>query len=274
MKGPLNIFRQTDFRDSAMVVGWGSDVGKLGEAVSNYLIKKLNGQLFYEIEPHEYFQLGSVTIEDDMVQFPESKFYFCPQNNLVIFISAPPAFELYNFLYQVLDIAQNYCSVKEIYAVGGIPSLNTHTVPRQIFGSFNSPEVKKDLCSYDIYCDLDYETPIGQKPTINSYLLWASRKRSLAGIDLSVPVPFYFAALDDFKAQKKILEFFNQRFQIDIDLSVLDEAINNQNKKFNELLYLYPEVNDYFMRLESNLRLSEDDNLKMVKMIEEYLKEK
>ncbi len=52
------------------------------------------------------------------------------------------------------------------------------------------------------------------------------------------------------------------------------KRLKRQNKKLNELLYIYPEINDYFMRLESNLHLSEEENLKMVKMIEEYLKEK
>ncbi len=274
MKEPLKLYRQLELNHSTMVVGWGSDMGRLGEAVTSCLINKLNGQLFYEIEPSDYFPLGSVTIEDDLVQFPESKFYLCSKNNLVIFISAQPTFELYKFLYQILDVAQNYCNVSEIYSIEGMPSLNTHTVPRQIFGSFNSTEVKEKLVSYDVYRDLDYETPPGQKPTLNSYLLWATRKRNLAGIDLSIPIPFYFVNLDDFKAQKKILEFFNQRFKIGIDLSDFDQAIIRQNTRLNEVLYNYPELNDYMARLESNLRLSEEENLKMVKIIEDYLKAK
>ncbi len=51
MKDPLNIFRQPELHCSTMVVGWSSDIGRLGEAVTSYLINKLNGQLFYEIEP-------------------------------------------------------------------------------------------------------------------------------------------------------------------------------------------------------------------------------
>jgi proteasome assembly chaperone (PAC2) family protein len=272
MRDPLNSFQPPEFKLSSMVVGWDSDIGKLGEAVTNFLRDKLDGQLFHEIEPGDYFPLVSVSIEDDMVQFPESKFYYCSRPNLVIFISAQPVFEHYQFLSQVLDVAQKYCCLKEIYSIGGIASLNTHSVPRQIFGAFNSLEVKEGLSSFDICNDLDFETPVGQKPTLNSYLLWTARRRNLTAIDLSIPVPFYFSYLDDYSAQKKILEFFNRRFQIEIDLSEFDEAIKLQNKKLDNLLYIYPEIQEYLTRLESNLRLSEDENSKMTKVIEEYLK--
>lgn len=272
MRDPLKYFRKPEFKFSTMVVGWGSDIGKLGDAVTGFLKDKLHGQLFYEIEPDDYFPLGSVSIEDDLVQFPESKFYFCPRADLVIFSSSQPVFESYQFLSQVLDVAQKYCNIKELYAVGGVMSSNTHSIPRQIFGSFSSSEVKRELKLYDINNDLDYETPVGQKPTLNSYLLWAARKRNLAAIDLSVPVPFYYFSLDDYSAQKKILEFFNYRFHFELDLSEYDTAMKRQSQKLEDLLYSYPEIKDYFTRLESNLRLSEDENLRMVKVIADHLK--
>lgn len=272
MRDPLNLFQQPEFNYSTLVVGWNSDVGRLGEAVTSFLKNKLNGQLFYEIEPSDYFPLGSVSIEDDMVQFPESKFYYCPQHNLVIFISAQPVFESYQFLTRVLEVARKYYKIKEIYSVGGVASLNTHPVPRQIFGSYNSVEVKNELSAYDIFSDLDYETPVGQKPTLNAYLLWIARRKNLAGADLSVPIPFYFIAVDDFTAQKKVLDFFNRRFQIGLNLSEFDASIDKQNKKLDEIVSVYPEVGDYFIRLERNLHLSEDENVKIVKVIEEYLK--
>ena len=109
---------------------------------------------------------------------------------------------------------------------------------------------------------------------MNSYLLWIARKRNLSCIDLSVPVPFYFAGVDDYTAQKKILEFFNLRFHVEIDLSEYDEAINRQSKKLDDMLYIYPEVKDFIKRLERNLRLSEDENLRMAKVVEGFLRSK
>jgi len=171
MRDPLKFKAKPEFEFSSMVVGWGSDAGKLGEGVTDYLIKKLDGRLVYEIDPTEYFSLGGVTIEDDMVQFPESQFYACPGYNMVIFKSTPPSFELYKFFKQLLDIAEQRFKVREIYSIGGIVSLYTHSMPRQLLGTFSSTEVKEELNYIDIDSDLNYESPMGQKPTLNTYLL-------------------------------------------------------------------------------------------------------
>jgi proteasome assembly chaperone (PAC2) family protein len=275
MIDPLNLsYKRQEPGRSTLVVGWNSDTGRLGEGVTGYLIKKLNGQLFYEIEPTDFFPLGSVTIEDDMVQFPESKFYICPDYNLVVFISSPPVFELFSFFQKVLDVAEKYCNVKEVYSVGGMASLDLHTCPRQLLGSFSTRKVKESQAEYDIDGDLNYETPHGQKPMLNSFLLWAARRRKLAGIDLSIPIPFYYISLDDYKAQKRVLEFLDQRFNLGFDFWEFDENIKRQNQYLNNIRDNYPEIDDYFIRLESNLHLSEEENMKLIKIVEENLKVK
>ena len=70
------------------------------------------------------------------------------------------------------------------------------------------------------------------------------------------------------------MEFLNQRFRWEIDLSEFDTTIKSQNQKINEVRSLYPEIDTLLARLESNLPLTEDENLKLVKQVETYLKEK
>ncbi|MDD5702288.1 MAG: PAC2 family protein [Dehalococcoidales bacterium] len=271
---PPELFGKTKVNHTSLVVGWTGDAGNLGGGVTSFLIDKLNGSLYYEIDPVDYFQLGGVTIEDDLVQFPESKFYSCPQHNLLILKSSPPVFEHYQFLNHILDIAEHYCHTREIYTLGSMVSLSLHTAPRQILGTYTGPEVKEDLRSYEIDSNVSYETAPGQKPTLNSFLLWMVQRRYLSGVDLWIPVPFYLMSLSDLKSQKKIIEFFNRRFKINIDLRELDEAIINQNRKINEARSIYPDIDEYLTRLESNLTLSEDENMKLIKMIEEHIKER
>jgi proteasome assembly chaperone (PAC2) family protein len=117
MTNPLKHNRQIHFDYSSVIIGWGGDAGKVGEGVTDYIIKKLNGHLIYEIDPEDYFQLGAVTIEDDLVQYPESKFYACPPHNLLIFKSTPPVFETYKFLEHILDFAEEQYKVKHLYAI-------------------------------------------------------------------------------------------------------------------------------------------------------------
>lgn len=257
---------------SSMIVGWSGDAGRLGDTVTDFVINKIGGSLFYEITPLKYFSLNGVAIEDDLVQFPESKFYACNRYNLVVFKSAPPVFDQYKFINQILDVAVRYCKVKDIYSIGGMASSSLHIVPRQLTGTFSSLEVKEDMKLYEIESNINYETPPGQKPALNSLLLWSAKKRNLRGINLWVTVPFYLMSVDDPKSEKRLLEFINQRFRLGINLSEIDNAIKWQNMRINDLRNLSPEIDDYLTRLEGNLRLSEDENLKLIKQVEEHLK--
>jgi proteasome assembly chaperone (PAC2) family protein len=271
---PLRFSWQPDIKSSSLVVGWSVDASTLGAKVTDYLNRKLGGQSFCEIEPVDFFPLGGVAIEDNLVQLPESKFYVCPRNDLVIFRSAPPNHEWYRFLSLILDIAEHHCHVKELYTIGGMVSLSAHTAPRELLGIFNSPELKEALSHYNLAMELNYETPPGQRPTLNSFLLWTAKRRNIPGANLWVPVPFYLIAVDDPKARKRVLEFFDQRFGLGIDFSDLDEEIRQQNQAITEVRNNFPDIDESIRRLEGNLRLSEEESQKLVKGIDKFLRAK
>jgi proteasome assembly chaperone (PAC2) family protein len=265
---------QPELQSPSLVVGWSTDAGKLGSRVTDYLNKKLGSQDLGEIDPTEFFSLGGVTIEDDLIQFPESKFYSCPQNDLLIFKGNPPSYEWFKFINLILDAAGHYGAVKELYIIGGMVSLGAHTVPRELLAIFNSLELKQALSQYNLGRNMDYQTPPGQRPTLNSFLLWVARQRNIPGVSLWVPIPFYLVALEDPKAQKKLLEFFDQRFGLQVDFQDIDQEIRKQNEKIAQVRTLSPEIDEYISKLESNLRLSEKENEKLVKQIEEFLRRK
>ena len=273
-KRPFKIYGEPEFQSSALVVGWSEDAGKLGTKVVHYLNKKLGGREFGEIEPEDFFPLGGVSIEDDIAQFPESKFYCCQEKNLVIFKSKPPRSEWYKFLNSVLDVAEHYCHVKELYTIGGMVSLSSHTAHRELLAIVNSPKMKKVLSQYDLARDMDYETPLGQRPTLSSFLLWIAKRRKIAGASLWVPIPFYLVAIEDPQAWRKTLDFFDKRFALGIDFRDLDEEVTRQNEKIAQVRNQFPELDDYIHRLESNLSLTEQENGELIRKIEEFLRKR
>lgn len=272
MKEALRLAWQPELRSSSLIIGWSVDASTLGAKVTNYLVEKLGGQSFGEIEPAGFFPLGGVSIEGDLVQFPEGKFYAFPQNNLVVFSSTPPSCEWNQFLNLILDVAEHYCHVKEIYTIGGMVSLGAHTAPRELFGTFSSSEFKEALSHYQLARGLDYETPPGQRPTLNAFLLWAAKGRNIPGVNLWVPIPFYLVAVNDPEAQRRVLEFFNQRFGLRIDFSDLDAEVRHQNQVISRLRNSSPEIDESIRRLETNQRLSEKENQKLVKEVEKFLR--
>ncbi len=268
---PCKFYSEPKLPQCSLLVSWMEDAGRLGPTVIGHLNKKLGGRLFCEIEPEGFFQLGGVLVEDNIAQFPESKFYYCPDQQLVIFQGNSPRTEWYKFLNTILDVVEKVGRIAEIYTIGGMVTLAAHTTPRMLLTTANSPEMKSVLGHYDLARDLDYETPPGQRPTISSYLLWVARRRNIRGAAIWVPVPFYLLATGDPRAHRKTVDFLNRRFNLNLDLSEIDEAIHQQNVRIASLANQFPEMDDFLHKLESNITLTDDENSRLVQLMEENL---
>jgi proteasome assembly chaperone (PAC2) family protein len=270
---PIKIYSEPDFSQSFLVLGWNEDAGNLGRKVTDYLNWKLKVQEFAEIEPEDFFPLGGVAIEGNLAQLPDSKFYVCQELELVVFQGDSPGTEWYKFLNSILDVAEHHCRVKELYIIGSMISFGAHTSPRQLFTVANSAEIKEALNQYYLVGDMNYQTPAGERPTLTSFLLWIAKGRNIPGVSLWVPIPFYLAAMEDPQAQKKVLSFLSERLHLEIDFSDVDQEIREQNEQLTRERSLFPEIDDYINRLESNLMLSEKENGELIKKIEEFLRE-
>ncbi|HJX69351.1 MAG TPA: PAC2 family protein [Dehalococcoidia bacterium] len=271
---PVTIYHEPELRQSSLVLGWREDAGNLGRKVTDYLNLKLKGQEFGNIEPEDFFAMGGVAIKDDVARFPESKFYACPGHELVILQTDSPLVEWYRFINSVLEVAEHHCRVKELYVLGAMISFSAHTTPRQLLAVVNSAEMKETLSRYDLNRDMDYQTQPGERPTLNSFLLWLAKERNIPGVSVWVPIPFYLAATEDAQAQKKVLSFLDERLDLKIDFCDLDQEIGKQNEQLAQARSRSPQIDDYINRLESNLMLSEEESGELVRRIEDFLKER
>jgi len=254
-----------------MVAVWNQDVSRLGPRVADYLTGQLEGRELGEIGPEGFFSLGGVTVEGDVAQFPESKFYRCRTEDFVIFKSDIPRFDWFGFVNLVLDIAEKYFKIKRIYTVGGIVLTSAHTTPRTLLSVVNSTAMKGVLDDYDIVHDMDYETREDQRPTFSSYLLWVAKMRDIPAACLWVPVPFYLMTVEDAQACKRVLEFLNRHLELNISFADIDRAVAEQNQKIAQARGQFPELDGYISKLESSLGLTADEGERLVKKIDELL---
>lgn len=268
----FKIFGKKDLRTSSLIVGWKEDVANLGTKVIDYLNEKLRTEELGEIEPIDFFPLGGIAVENDIAQFPESRFYCSYEKNVVIFKSNAPRAEWHKFMNSVLDVAEHYCHIKELYTIGGMVTLNAHTSPRELLAVSNLPGMKNVLNQYHLDIGMDYETPPGQRPTLSSFLLWVAKNREIPAASLWVPIPFYLIAAEDVAACRNVVNYFNNSLALGIDTKDLDDAVARQNEKLAEIRFSFPEVDSYIKNLERNVALSQEDSEKLAKDIEEYLK--
>jgi proteasome assembly chaperone (PAC2) family protein len=220
------------------------------------------------VDPAGFFPLSGVTVQDDVAQFPQDKLYCVSRPDLVILAGNEPRLERLGFLQAILDIAEHYCGIVELYTVSGIMSSVAHTSPRRILAVFNEPEIQKRLRSYD----LDNMSWEGQ-PALNSFLLWAAQRRDIPGVSLWPAVPFYLSGIGDPAAHKKVLEFLDARFDLGLDLSDIDEAVAKQNEQLAELRSRSSEIDNYIEKLEVNLALTQEEGEKLAREVAEFLRQ-
>ena len=89
-----------------------------------------------------------------------------------------------------------------------------------------------------------------------------------------MPIPFYLVAGSDPTAERQILALLNQRLDLGIDLSDLDEEIKKQNEIIAEVRNSFPDIDESIRKLETSQRLTEKEGQVVVKQIEKSLKEK
>lgn len=255
----------------SLVVAWSQDGGRLGPKVLEILNQKLGGQEIAELEVSAFFSMWGVQIENDIIQFPESKFYFCEGKDLILFRSDIPAQEWYSFLNTILDVAVLH-KVKEVYSLGGFISSMAHTGLRRTIGVVNKPELKDTIREFvpDINT-LEYQTPPGSRPTLNSYLIWAAKRRNIPCINLWAEVPFYLAALEDPKACKNMLAILDRKFKLGITFDDIEAEIAAQNEKIQRLRNEKPDISRYIEMLEKGIMLNQDESEKLAKEALEFL---
>jgi len=261
-----------EFRNPALVVCWEGDAGQLGSGVLEYIRRQLGARPFCEIDPVEFFPLSGVGVESDVVQFPESTFYGVPDRDLVLFYGSIPRYEWFRFLNLVVDVAEE-CHAREIYTIGGMIALSPHTAPRDFWATFGTPEIKQSLQPYGLSRELDFETPPGGRPTLNSFMLWTAKRRDLPGANLWVPVPFYMVGVKDPKSHKRVLDFMDSRLRLGLDLAGIEAEIARQEESLAQLRRDHQDVETIIGKLENGGQLSEEEHEKLVKDIEMHLRQ-
>jgi predicted ATP-grasp superfamily ATP-dependent carboligase len=101
--------------------------------------------------------------------------------------------------------------------------------------------------------------------------MWVAKGRDIPGASFWVPVPFYLISTEDPRGCVKIIDFFNKRLDLGIELTELNEEVTEQDKQFDRMKQEYPEIGDCINRLESGLGLSEEQSDTLIETINKYL---
>jgi len=256
-----------------MVLCWDQDAGKLGTMVVDYLNQQLAAEEMGHIEPGPFYSFDGVRIEGNVIQCPETRFYICPNHELLTVKASPPHHQHHSFLNTLLDLAQHSCRVTELYTIGGMMSLMAHSNPRIISTVTNQPTLRDELRACGLDTGLNFQTPFGGHPTLNSYLLWLAQDRDIAGANLWVQIPFYLAVATDLAATKYTLWFLDKKLGLGLDFTDLDQQVDQQNARVDQLRAQDQEINGYINKLENGITLDDEENAKLTGAVTTFLEQ-
>ena len=263
---------QFNLQSPVLLVAWRHEMGRVAGGVIDFLDRNMSLEMVGEICLQDFFSFSGVAVANDIVQFPQSRFYACREGNILIFRGDVPNREPYDFSNAILDFAVGYCDAQEIYTIGGFVSAMGYLGPRRIFGAVTQPELRTLLSHYNISTDVDYQTPPqGPRPSLNHFLLWTAKRREIPGYSLWVEVPFYLAGFRDLIAIRSILDFLDKRFNLDLDFEELNTEIGGMNAGFEELKNQNSEVNRYLQLLDRGIALSHDEGETLVREVARFL---
>lgn len=250
----------------SLIVGWMKDIGDVSRSVADFLVEAAGDRSFCQIEPTDFFAVGGVTIESNIAQFPQSRFFYDGRNNILLLRSDEPQSRKYEFLNAVLDLAERY-KAEALYTVDGIASMTAHTSSRRVFGIFNDPDIQRKLRWY---------LPIGLTwqgaPHTSTYLLWLAGQRRLPAAGLWVEVPFYLAGYQDAQAVKAGASMLGHIVGWDYDIDELDRRVTEQEEMLAHLRQENPEIDAKIEALELGETLDSDEQAELLEAIQGALK--
>ena len=268
---PFRLYENIKFDCASLIVGWHEDVGGVGDGVIRYLIDNLECRLLAEVEPSGFFPLNGIQIVDDVAEFPESKLYYCPGKNLLIFSSQLPNAAWYRFLNTVIDMSNFHCRMDRIFSVGGLVSLDSAPGARKVVSVSNTLAMKKSLVPSGIDTKTNYETPDGQRPTLSTFMMWMARLRNIPMATIWAQIPYYLASIDDPHAWRLILDFLDKELNLKLSMERIDKETEDYDSRIADARSTIPEFNSLLGRIEASELLSPEDSEKLVDFIEEAL---
>ncbi|MBN2582836.1 MAG: PAC2 family protein [Planctomycetes bacterium] len=241
------------------LTGW-MDGGEVSTGAVDYLIEKLHGEAFAEIEPEDFYIFNfpgsmeisalfrpDVKIEDGLIRefvMPSNVFYCSPEHPLVLFKGKEPHVRWDSFLECLLTVATRF-GVRRIYFVGSYSGLTPHTREPRIYSSVSDASLKPELEQYGIRFS-DYEGP----GSIVTYLTTLAAARGVELATLVAEIPAYVQGRNP-KCIEAVVRRLAAMLDLRIDLDVMRRASDLFEERLNAAILEREGLAEQIHRLEA-----------------------
>jgi uncharacterized protein len=230
----MNLLHKTHFTKSPLLFAAWTGAGNVGILAVDYLRRKLNSNLFAQIDMSNFVTPDSIVVDSGVAHFPEtpqSVFYHTHNPDLVIFESNAHSGGGHDIeiMRAILELAKEL-NTSRIYTAAALPQSISHSALPQILFACNNPNLKSDLEKKNI-------SPMseGLISGLNGLLLGFAAANGIDAVCLLATIPAYAAGLTYPKAALEIVKKFAEISEADIDVEELQQEVENADPMFADV---------------------------------------
>lgn len=228
METTIKVFKKIKPKNPVLIEGL-PGIGSVGRVTVQYLIDELKAEKFAEL--YSPYFLPFVSIQKSMIQMLKNELYYWENPNkdgedLIILSGDCQCGDAgtvghYEIVEKILDLCENL-GVKKIFTLGGFGTGEIEEIKNiEILGAVND---KKLINKYKKF-GVDFESSTERIQYIvgaSGLLIGLGKKRGIEGVCLMGETTG-FPILTDPRSAEKLLKVIVKIFNLDIDLSKIDE---------------------------------------------------
>ena len=241
------MYKHLKFKRPIMLAGW-PGMGNVGLGAVSYIRKGLGVELFAELDAGQVSLPDNIIVENGITKLPvlpNSQFYYAEYPGLIIFegvaqISGHDGMEV---MGNILDLAEKF-NVKRIFTGAAFAMPISYRDPSKVFVVANQKRLLDELIKYPVKILKE-----GQISGMNGLLLGLANERGIEAACLLATLPHYAIGVPNPKSSRAIVGMFSNIFNISIDMTVLNESVNEMNSR---LSIIEERIRDVFSSQEEN----------------------
>jgi predicted ATP-grasp superfamily ATP-dependent carboligase len=257
----LRLDRRPELRRPALICsfkGW-NDAAESASSALGFLATHWEAEQFGAIDPEEFYDFQVtrplVTLTEGLtrkIEWPEFTLSSARpesgERDIVFLVGAEPNLRWRTFTEIVLGLVKEL-RIDFVISLGALLADVPHTREVRITGIAANAELAEQLG----FSQTRYEGPTG----IVGVLHDACARAGIVSASLWAPVPHYVASVPSPKASLALINQVERLLELDIDLSGLEEAAAEYERRLDEAVASEPEVRALVERLEQQMDESE-----------------
>lgn len=229
----MNILNRIHFNSAPLMLAAWTGAGNVGILSIDYFRRKLDAQMFAQIDMSQFVTPDSIIVNAGVTHFPEtpqSIFYHHHNPDLIMFESNAHAGEHdMEVIRTILELAKEL-NIPRIYTAAALPQPMSHTTAPSVLYACNNPGLRNELEMLGLRA-----MPDGVISGLNGLMLGFAGARGIDAVCLLATIPAYASGLTYPHAALEIVRSLSTITGFPLDLGELQGESDSAEPMFADI---------------------------------------